>query len=333
MWKKSFFVFLFSLLTLKAELDCETMKKTNEFNSPSLYSKTNIVMKGQNVSLSCSHQNKELQITYYLFRDMKHMGTQDSKGKPVIFNLSISEAHDSGPYKCKAEVSNCSKYSHEVNFTIVDPVTTPVLNIVVQNQTNLYVTLRCISFNGTLPINYTFFKKGIALSPVISKHVREPAEFNLTKSNTREGEEYRCEAKNSLPDYARNSHPATMPSTSGDSCPLCLQLLLPLLMLIVILLLAFGIRQKYKARKAMRNKAPRDYGNTPIEVGIYENVHENQAGKESVRGLEPRQCVSTAQDETEHSHEIHYATPMFLEVTPEAHNDDKTGYVYAELNL
>ncbi|XP_054565441.1 allergin-1 isoform X2 [Eptesicus fuscus] len=299
MWKKSFFVFLFSLLTLKAELDCETMKKTNEFNSPSLYSKTNIVMKGQNVSLSCSHQNKELQITYYLFRDMKHMGTQDSKGKPVIFNLSISEAHDSGPYKCKAEVSNCSKYSHEVNFTIVDPVTTPVLNIVVQNQTNLYVTLRCISFNGTLPINYTFFKKGIALSPVISKHVREPAEFNLTKSNTREGEEYRCEAKNSLPDYARNSHPATMPST----------------------------------RKAMRNKAPRDYGNTPIEVGIYENVHENQAGKESVRGLEPRQCVSTAQDETEHSHEIHYATPMFLEVTPEAHNDDKTGYVYAELNL
>lgn len=35
----------------------------------------------------------------------------------------------------------------------------------------------------------------------------------------------------------------------GDGCPLCLQLLLPLLMLIVILLLAFWIRQKYKASK------------------------------------------------------------------------------------
>nr|KAF6296293.1 mast cell immunoglobulin like receptor 1 [Myotis myotis] len=198
------------------------MKKTNKFISPHLQSKTNIVRKGQNVSLSCSHQNKSLQITYSLFRDKDHMGTQDSKGKPVIFNLSISEARDSGPYQCKAKVSNCSTYSRKFNFTIM----------------------------------------------------------------------------------------------GGDSCPLCLPLLLPLLllMLIIILLLAFWIRQKYKARKAMRDKAPRDYGNTPIEVGIYANVHENQA-------------------ETEHSHEMHYATPMFLEVIPEAHNDNKTGCVYAELSL
>lgn len=94
-------------------------------------------------------------------------------------------------------------------------MTTPVLKIV-QKQTNLYITLHCISFNGSLPINYTFFEKGIALSPVISKHVREPAEFNLTKSNTGEGKEYRCQAKNSLPDNARYSEPATMPSTSKD---------------------------------------------------------------------------------------------------------------------
>lgn len=35
----------------------------------------------------------------------------------------------------------------------------------------------------------------------------------------------------------------------------------------------------------MRNKAPRDYGNTPIEVGIYANVHENQAGKITFGGI------------------------------------------------
>lgn len=39
--------------------------------------------------------------------------------------------------------------------------------------------------------------------------------------------------------------------SGGDSCPLCLQLLLPLLLLILIvtLLLAFWIRQKYEASK------------------------------------------------------------------------------------
>lgn len=109
-----------------------------------------------------------------------------------------------------------SAYPVTCTFIFLDPVTTPVLNIFIQKQTNLYITLRCISFNGSLPINYTFFEKGIALSPVISKHVREHAEFNLTKSNTGEGEEYSCEAKNSLPDYSRHSHPVTMPSTSKD---------------------------------------------------------------------------------------------------------------------
>lgn len=105
-----------------------------------------------------------------------------------------------------------------MHFIFLDPVTAPVLNIsVVQTKTDRYVMLRCISFNGSLPINYTFFEKNMAISPVISKNVREPAEFNLTKNNTGEGKEYRCEAKNRLPDHAKYSQLITIPSTGkGD---------------------------------------------------------------------------------------------------------------------
>ncbi|XP_008516500.1 allergin-1 isoform X3 [Equus przewalskii] len=295
------FVGIFSLLTSQtAALDCETMKKTNEFPSPKVYSETDVIMKGQNVSLFCSNQNKSLQITYVMFRGMKHLGTWDGK----------------------------------------DPVTTPVLNIsAFQTETARYITLRCISYNGSLPINYTFFEKDVAISPAISKNVREPAEFNLTERITGEREEYRCKAKNRLPNHAKYSQPFTMPSTGGDSCPFCLQLLLPgllLLLIVIILMLAFWILPKYKARKAMRDNAPRNYGNKPMEVGIYANVCQNQADDKSVPGLEPRQCVSTAQDGTGHSKEIHYATPVFQEVAQgdhEAHNDCKTGYVYSELVL
>ncbi|XP_004432971.1 PREDICTED: allergin-1 isoform X1 [Ceratotherium simum simum] len=340
MWKKSFLVFLFSLSVQKAALDCETMKKTNEFLSPKLSSKTDAIMKGQNVSLICSNENKSLQITYDLFQGKKHLINQQRKGEPMIFNISISEPQDLGPYKCKAQVSNCSKYSQHFDFIFVEPVTTPVLNIsAIQTETDQYITLRCISFNGSLPINYTFFEKDIAISPTISKNVREPAEFNLTKRNTGEGEEYRCEAKNRLPDHAEYSRPFTRPSTGADGCPFCLQLLLPgllLLLIVIILILAFWILPKYKTRKAMRDNAPRDYGYTPKEVGIYANICQNQADEASVPGLEPRQCVSTAQDGTRHSQEIHYATPVFQEVAPrdqEACNDCKTGYVYSELNF
>ncbi|XP_073653546.1 allergin-1 isoform X2 [Tursiops truncatus] len=279
MWKKSFLMLLFSLSVQKAALDCERMRKTNEFLSPNLNSQTDAVMRGQNVSLSCFNQNKSLRITYFLFRGEKCLSTQNGS---MTFNLTISEARDLGPYKCKAQVSDCSKYSREFNFTFVDPVTAPVLNIsVVQTKTDRYVMLRCISFNGSLPINYTFFEKNMAISPVISKNVREPAEFNLTKNNTGEGKEYRCEAKNRLPDHAKYSQLITIPSTG----------------------------------KAMKDNAPRVYGNTPVEDGIYTNICKNQAG-------------------TEYSQEIHYATPMFQEVAPrdqETCNDCKTGYVYSEL--
>uniref|UniRef100_A0A7N5KAG7 Mast cell immunoglobulin like receptor 1 n=1 Tax=Ailuropoda melanoleuca TaxID=9646 RepID=A0A7N5KAG7_AILME len=213
MWRplnKLFFWGIFSSLTLqKAALDCD-MTRTNKLLSPSLDSETKVVLRGQNVSLICSNQNKSLRITYVLFRHEKHLRTHDGKGEPMIFNLSISEAHELGPYKCKAQVSNCSviKYSREFNFTFVDPVITPVLNIHVINiETDRHIILRCISFNGSLPITYTFFEKDIAISQPISKHVREPAELNITKNNTGEGEEYRCKAKNKLPDHERYSQP------------------------------------------------------------------------------------------------------------------------------
>ncbi|XP_032175828.1 allergin-1 isoform X4 [Mustela erminea] len=343
MWRhlnKLFFWGIFSLTLRKASLDCDT-RRTNKFHSPSLDSETKVVTRGQNVSLTCSNQNESLQITYFLFRREKHLRTHTGKGEPMIFNLSISEAHELGPYKCKAQVSNCSmvKYSREFNFTFVDPVITPVLNIrVINTETDQHLILRCISFNGSLPISYTFFEKDIAISPPISKHVREPAEFNITKNNAGEREEYKCKAKNELPDHERYSQPVSInPAPGGDSCPFCLQVLLPgllLVLIVIISILAFRILPKYKARKAMRDKTPGDYRNTATEVGIYANICENQAGKESVPGLEPRQCVPTAQDGTQHSQEIQYATPVFQKGAPgvhEARNDCKTGYIYSEL--
>ncbi|KAM5310481.1 allergin-1 isoform 2-T2 [Glossophaga mutica] len=344
MWRKRFFLLLFSLSTLKAELDCEKMEKTNGLTSPILSSETNVVMKGQNVSIICSSQNKLPPITYSLFRHKKCIGTQNSK----------------------------------------DPVATPVLNIT--RKASHYVTLHCLSSYGSLPINYTFFENNIPISRVIIKNVREPAEFNLTK-NPAGGEEYKCKAKNRLPDQVKYSLPVTVtvtvttPSAGGGSCPLCLQLLLPALLLVLfvtILILAFRTLSKYKARKSLRDKAPKDYGHTPMEVGLYANICENQADKESAPGLEPRQYVSTAQDgkhslqspeathhcegselshcpqmirhsadepnnsvlvfcpETKSSQEIHYATPLFQKVTPqnhEAYNNGKTEYVYSEIIL
>uniref|UniRef100_A0A2K6EWT4 Mast cell immunoglobulin like receptor 1 n=1 Tax=Propithecus coquereli TaxID=379532 RepID=A0A2K6EWT4_PROCO len=215
-----------------------------------------------------------------------------------------------------------------------EPVTAPVLSVTVtQTETERHVTLHCISVNGSLPINYTFFEKNVTISPAISKNRREPAEFNFTRKNSGEEEEYRCEARNSLPSHTKYSWLVTVTSTGGGGCPFCLQLLLPgllLMLTVTVLILAFWILPKYKARKAMRHNVPKDRG----EVGIYANISNDPADEASVPDVESRQCVSTAQDGAGDAQEIHYATPMFWEVAPieqEACNDYKPGCVYSEL--
>ncbi|XP_064126970.1 allergin-1-like [Loxodonta africana] len=185
---------------------------------PRLSSQTSVVTKGQNVSLICSTKKKSLAIKYSFFRGEKYLRSEDTKGESNIFNLSISEAHDLGPYKCKVQDPingdfHCAKYSPDFTFTSVDPVATPVLNIsVIQTEAGLYIILRCISLNGSLPINYTFFEKNVAMSPAISKDEREPAEFNFTKKSIQGGEEYKCKAKNRWSNNAKYSQRTTMPS-------------------------------------------------------------------------------------------------------------------------
>ncbi|XP_023585098.1 allergin-1 [Trichechus manatus latirostris] len=346
MWKKTFLVFLFSLSIQNAVLDDERTKKTDECPSPRLSSQTTVVTKGQNVSLICSIEKKSPTIMYAFYRGDKYLRTKDN-GESNIFNLRISEARDLGPYKCKVQDSissayRCSKYSPDFNFTLLDPVATPVLNIsVIQTEAGLYITLRCISPNGLLPINYTFFEKNVAISPAISKDVREPAEFNFTQKSTQGDEEYRCKAKNRLLNNAKYSQHTLIPLTDGDGCALCLQVLLPGLLLVLIVIaviLACWILPKYKARKSMRDNVSRDYGDTPMEAVEYANFYRNQADKESVPRLEPRQYVPTAQDGT-NSQELHYATPTFQKVASGKHeacndyktNDYKTNYVYSDL--
>lgn len=94
-------------------------KKTDELPPPNLNSSTNVVRMGQNVSLSCSSKkNASVDITYSLFWGTKHIETKTKRGETVIFHLKISNANETGPYKCKTNVSNLHKYSQELNLKI-----------------------------------------------------------------------------------------------------------------------------------------------------------------------------------------------------------------------
>lgn len=78
-----------------------------------------VVRMGQNVSLSCSSKNTSIDITYSLFLGKRYLESKRRRGGAVDFHLRISNANESGPYKCKVNDSNSSKYSQNFTFTIV----------------------------------------------------------------------------------------------------------------------------------------------------------------------------------------------------------------------
>ncbi|MEJ1284029.1 mast cell immunoglobulin like receptor 1 [Cricetulus griseus] len=98
-------------------VDCKK-GKTNELPPPNLNSSVNAVRTGQNVSLSCSSKNTSMDITYSLFLGTKHLQTKKTRAGAVTFYLKISSANETGPYKCKTNVSTWQKYSQELNFTV-----------------------------------------------------------------------------------------------------------------------------------------------------------------------------------------------------------------------
>ncbi|KAM4824543.1 allergin-1 [Urocitellus parryii] len=112
----------------------------------------------------------------------------------------------------------------------------------------------------------------------------------------------------------------TMKKNEGDRCPICpvlpLLLLGSLLVLLAIILVpVFWLQRKYRAKKATRENVPKDPGDISMEGELYVNICETLAG-------------------TEHTQEIHYATPEFGEVAPgkpEACHDYVTDSAYSEL--
>ncbi|XP_023569881.1 allergin-1 [Octodon degus] len=118
--------------------------QANQFPSPSLNSSTHPIAMGQNVSLLCSHENKSLSITYSLFLNTTHLKTKKGEGDPVIFNLPISKASDLGPYKCKAQVNNCSKYSPAFYFSVEEGNRCPACLLVVPIAMTLLVLLAVV---------------------------------------------------------------------------------------------------------------------------------------------------------------------------------------------
>ncbi|NXD76783.1 MILR1 protein, partial [Halcyon senegalensis] len=216
----------------------------------------NVVI-NQKVTLSCHSDSGSPPVRYTLFKHSQKVSTVNRTDlTPGLFNLTINSASDTGEYKCKAEnnISRGGKYSNSLNFTLIAPVSKPVLtSSTSQAKQGQNVTLSCLSENGSLPITYIFFKGRRSLSPPVKMQKREAAVIFLFINSSSDFGNYKCRAENSFCNSTKysNSFNFTLAEERSHSQPLIISLGLILLLLIIGLGLAiqFFIIPSYKASK------------------------------------------------------------------------------------
>ncbi|KFP84573.1 Allergin-1, partial [Acanthisitta chloris] len=213
------------------------------------------VVMNQNVILSCHSDSGAAPVRYTLFKHNQQVSSLDrSDLTPGLFNLTISSASDLGAYKCKAEnnISSGGKYSNSLNFTLIEPVSKPVLSSPTSHtKKGQNVTLSCLAENGSLPITYIFFKGKQNISPQMTMQRREPAVILLFINSSSDSGTYKCKANNSFPSNTKysNSFNFTLAEERSHSQALIISLGLILLLLVIGLAVAipFLIIPSYKA--------------------------------------------------------------------------------------
>ncbi|KAM6344323.1 allergin-1 isoform 2-T9 [Alca torda] len=252
-------ILLFSYLQMSHQIQKTTANGKEMLSNPRLTSvqRTLNVVMNQNVSLSCHSDSGSPPVTYTLFKHSQKVSTLNRPDlTPALFNLTIKSAGDVGEYKCKAEnkVSSGGKYSNSLNFTLIEPISKPVLSSPTsQAKKGQNVTLSCLSENGSLPITYIFFKGKQNISPPVKMHKREAAVIFLCISSSSDFGTYKCRAENSFRNNTKysNSFNFTLAEERSHSQPLIISFGLILLLFIIGFALAipFFIIPSYKAKK------------------------------------------------------------------------------------
>ncbi|XP_025923314.1 allergin-1 isoform X3 [Apteryx rowi] len=215
------------------------------------------VVMNQNVSLSCHSDSGYPPVRYTLFKGNQKVATLNGMGlTAVLFNLTINSASDVGEYKCKAEyrTPNDGKYSKSLNFSLIEPVSKPVLSSPSsQAKKGQNVTLSCFSENGSLPITYIFFRERKSISRPMKMQKKEAAMFSLFIDSSSDFGTYKCRAENGFPNNTKysNSFNFTLAEERSSSQPLLISLGLILLLLTIGFALAipFFIIPSCKAKK------------------------------------------------------------------------------------
>nr|ACN10682.1 Platelet endothelial cell adhesion molecule precursor [Salmo salar] len=177
----------------------ENVMITELFSQPVLTMYPTEVFEREKITLTCKSTNyssdriSASDVKYSIYKDNYTLTPGSFNG---IYVVPVAVRNSSGIYSCKADARMISKYSAELPVQAKVPVSKPEITAISRVIVGKPFKVRCHSDRGSLPIEYTLWKK---YSKVNSTTVQQPhhqAIFPITIQHYSDTQDYKCEARN-----------------------------------------------------------------------------------------------------------------------------------------
>ncbi|XP_071032778.1 platelet endothelial cell adhesion molecule isoform X2 [Oncorhynchus clarkii lewisi] len=177
----------------------EDVRITELFSQPVLTMYPTEVFEREKITLTCKSTNyssdriSASDVKYSIYKDNYTLTSGSFNGIYVVPGVV---PNSSGIYSCKADARMISKYSAKLPVQAKVLVSKPEITAIGRVIVGKPFQVRCHSDRGSLPIEYTLWKK---YSEVNSTTVQQPhhqAIFPVTVQHYSDMQDYKCEARN-----------------------------------------------------------------------------------------------------------------------------------------
>uniref|UniRef100_A0A4W5P4R1 Ig-like domain-containing protein n=1 Tax=Hucho hucho TaxID=62062 RepID=A0A4W5P4R1_9TELE len=183
----------------------ENVTITELFSQPVLTMYPTEVFERENITFTCKSSNyssdriSASDVKYTIYKD-NHTLTQGSSNG--IYFVPVVVWNPSGIYSCKADAREIYKYSAKLPVQAKVLVSKPEITVIGRVIVGQPFQVRCHSDRGSLPIEYTLFKKYSEVNLITVQQPHHQAIFPITIQHYSDMQDYQCKAQNNPKVYA-----------------------------------------------------------------------------------------------------------------------------------
>ncbi|XP_048872385.1 coxsackievirus and adenovirus receptor homolog [Brienomyrus brachyistius] len=218
-----------------------------------------------------------------------HFNSPDPKNGDASINLTSLQPSDTGTYQCKVKKAPGIR-SRKMQLTVMVRPSKPACYTVGPSHLGKDVQLKCVSSEGTNPVQYTWEKTSdTKVLPATAVLDSTGSTLNVRNASNSASGTYRCTARNrvGMDDCTLNLRVVPAPNTAGIIAGAVIGVLLALILIAIILFCCLRARNRKKYEKEISYEIKEDVPPPKSRVSTARSFTSVGSQRSSVGSMSP----------------------------------------------